>query len=358
MTSQSSGVIGGVDTHKFTHHASVIDPIGQLLGDREFKADMAGHRALVLWLKSFGPLRAVGVEGTGSYGAALARVMAGEGISVIEINRPNRLARRTNGKSDRLDSEQAARAVLAETSSALPKSKDGAVEVIRMLRTARSTAVKSHTQAFNALHSIVVVAPEPLREELVKLRKKALINRCAGLRPGGDDLAALDGKDLLITGSKTAMRSLAERCIELDRQIKSLGAQILALVERTAPALLALPGVGAEVAAQLLVTAGDNPERIRNERAFAKLCGVAPQPASSGQTSGRHRLSRGGDRAANSALYIVAITRMRHHAPTRAYLERRTAEGLTKREIMRCLKRYIAREVFAALPTPALQMAA
>jgi transposase len=143
---------------------------------------------------------------------------------------------------------------------------------------------------------------------------------------------------------------LARRWKALDEEVKTLSRQIKALVELTAPELAALFGVAAEIAGQFLVTAGDNPDRIRSEAAFAKLCGVAPQPASSGRTTGRHRLSRSGDRAANSALYMVAIVRLRHHAPTRAYFARRTAEGLSKREIIRCLKRYIAREVFAALP--------
>ena len=355
MTTTTAGVIGGVDTHKFTHHAAVVDLNGRLLGDRRFAADASGRAALVAWLNSFGDVRAVGVEGTGSYGVSLTRSLTGAGHTVTEVNRPNRAARRANGKSDQLDAEQAARSVLAATATAVPKSKCGPVEVIRMLRIARSTAVKSRTQAFNALHAVAVVAPAPLRDELVELRGRALVNRCLRLGLDAPQLVDLveDVDRLLAAGSTTALRHLAARCQALDVEIKALTTQITQLVQRTAPNLVARPGVGAEVAGQLLITAGDNPERLRSESAFAKLCGVAPQPANSGKTSGRHRLSRGGDRAANSALYIVAITRLRYHEPTRRYVQRRTAEGLSKREILSCLKRYIAREIYSLLlPTP------
>lgn len=357
MTSTNSGVIGGVDTHKHTHDASAIDATGQLLGHRQFTATDRGHRELCAWLESLGPVLAVGVEGTSSYGTALTRILTERRHKVIEVNRPNRSARRNDGKSDQLDSEQAARAVLATTATALPKSKSGPVEVLRMLRIARSTAVKSRTQAFNALHAIAVGAPQPLRDELLTLTKRGLVNRCAGLRPETTPMLELlhDPQRLLLAGTKTSLRDLAERFKLLDAEVKRLSKTITELVTAVAPDLVALMGVGPEIAGQLLMTAGDNPERLANEGAFAKLCGVAPQPASSGKTTGRHRLSRGGDRAANSALYIVTVTRMRHHEATRAYVERRTAEGLSKREIMRCLKRYIAREVFNALPNkPAL----
>jgi transposase len=238
------------------------------------------------------------------------------------------------------------------TATAVPKSKTGPIEVVRMLRVTRSGAVKARTQAFLTLHGIMIGSPAPLRDELVRLSKRTLVKRCAGLQPETEDLLGLvdQPERLQLAAGERTLRDLARRWLALDAEVKALDRQIKALVERTAPELVGLFGVGVELAGQFLVTAGDNAGRIRNEAAFAKLCGVAPQPASSGRTTGRHRLSRSGDRAANSALYIVAITRMRHHEPTRAYLTRRTAEGLTKREIIRCLKRYIAREVFTALP--------
>lgn len=354
-TASSIIVIGGVDTHKNTHYAAAIDNQGRLLGHREFPATDRGYQALLVWLRSHGDITAIGVESTGSFGATLTRALTVAGQHVIEVNRPNRLARRMDGKSDRLDAEQIARAVLGQTSTATPKAKSGAVEVIRTLRVTRTSAVKSRTQAFNTLFGVMITAPSPLRDELVVLTKRTLINRCLALRPETTDLQSLTSTPdrLLLAAVKTALRDLARRWKSLDDEVKTLNRQIEGLVRHAAPDLLELHGVGVEIAGQFLVTAGDNAERIHSEAAFAKLCGVAPQPASSGRTTGRHRLSRSGDRAANSALYIVTIVRMRHHQPTRAYVERRTAEGLSKREIIRCLKRYIAREVYANLPRPA-----
>jgi len=345
-------VIGGVDTHKHTHYAAAVDSHGRLLGHREFPANDRGYRDLLSWLQGHGTIAAIGVESTGSFGATLTRFLTAQAVHVIEVNRPNRLARHMDGKSDRLDAEQIARAVLGRTSTATPKAKSGTVEVIRTLRVARASAVKARKNTFNTLWGVMIGAPSPLRDELVILTKRTLVNRCHGLRPETDDLLSLSASPdrMLLAGVKTALRDLARRWKALDAEIKALNKQIEALVRVAAPALVQLHGVGIEIAGQFLVSAGDNPERIRSEAAFAKLCGVAPQPASSGRTSGRHRLSRGGDRAANSALYIVTIVRMRHHQPTRDYVARRTAEGLSKREIIRCLKRYIAREVFANLP--------
>ena len=351
MTSASM-VIGGVDTHKHTHYAAAIDSHGRLLGHREFQATDRGYDSLLGWLRTHGTVEAIGVESTGSFGATLTRSLTAAGARVVEVNRPDRAARRQHGKSDRLDAEQIARSVLSQTATATPKSKSGIVEVIRTLRVTRASAVKSRTQAFNTLFGIMVGAPSPLRDELVVLTKRTLVNRCLHLRPETDDLLSLadDPQQLLLAGVKTALRDLARRWKALDEEIKTLNRQLQRLVTLAAPELVALFGVGVELAGQFLMTAGDNTKRIQSEAAFAKLCGVAPQPASSGRTTGRHRLSRGGDRAANSALYMTTIVRMRHHPATRAYVERRTAEGRTKREIIRCLKRYIAREVFAALP--------
>ena len=354
-TSVTTTVIGGVDTHKHTHYAASIDDHGRLLGHEEFPANDRGYQELLTWLRRQGDIQAIGVESTGSFGATLTRALTKAGEQVVEVNRPNRLARRMDGKSDRLDAEQIARAVLGKTSTAVPKAKSGVVEVIRTLRVVRTSAVKARTRAFNTLWGVMIGSPSPLRDELVVLTKRTLVNRCLGLRPETDDLISIseDPTRPLMAGTKTALRNLARPWKSLAEEIKSLNRQIEALVRAAAPALVELHGVGIELAGQFLVTVGDNPERIRSDAAFAKLCGVAPQPASSGRTSGRHRLSRSGDRAANSALYIVTIVRMRHHQPTRDYVERRTAEGLSKREIIRCLKRYIAREIYANLPREA-----
>lgn len=348
-------VIGGVDTHKNTHYAAAVDDHGRLLGHREFSANDRGYQDLLEWVHSHGDVAAIGVESTGSFGATLSRFLTAKSVRVVEVNRPNRLARHMDGKSDRLDAEQIARAVLGRTSTATPKAKSGMVEVIRTLRVTRSSAVKTRTNTFNTLWGVMIGAPSPLRDELVVLSKRTLVNRCLRLRPESDDLLSLatDPDRMLLAGVKTALRDLARRWKQLDDEVKTLNKHIEALVRAAAPDLVELYGVGVEIAGQFLVTAGDNTDRIRNEAAFAKLCGVAPQPASSGRTSGRHRLSRGGDRAANSALYVVTIVRMRRHEPTRHYVERRTAEGLSKREIIRCLKRYIAREIYANLPRTA-----
>ena len=354
MANQTVHVIGGVDTHKRTHYAAVIDEQGRRLADREFAANSGGYGALLAWMRSHGQIVAIGVESTGSFGATLTRFLLDAGEAVVEVNKPNRQARHMEGKSDRLDAEQIARSVLASTGVATPKSKSGPIEVIRTLRVARASAIRARTQAFNNLFGTMIAAPSPIRDELVDLTKRSFVNQCLQQEPETENLLELieEPERLVLASVKLTLRDLARRWKILDAEVKALGRQIKALVSHVAPDLVELFGVSSELAGQFLVTVGDNTNRIRNEAAFAKLCGVSPKPASSGRTSGRHRLNRGGDRAANSALYIVAIVRLRHHQPTRDYVERRTAEGLSKREIIRCLKRYIAREVFAALPKP------
>ncbi|MGH3042177.1 MAG: IS110 family transposase, partial [Gaiellaceae bacterium] len=304
------------------------------------------------WMRSQGLILAIGVESTGSFGATLTRFLVAAGEKVVEVNKPSRQARHLDGKSDRIDAEQIARSVLATTGVATPKSKSGPIEAIRTLRVARVSAIRARTQAFNNLFGTMIGAPSSVRDELVELTKRTFVNRCLALQPETEDLLELiDDPDRLVLASvKLTLRDLARRWKTLDAEVKALSRQIKAIVTHVAPELVELFGVSSELAGQFLATAGDNTERIRSEAAFAKLCGVSPKPASSGQKSGRHRLNRGGDRAANSALYIVALVRLRHHEPTRDYVTRRTAEGLSKREIIRCLKRYIAREVYAALP--------
>jgi transposase len=350
MPTSPIAVIGGIDTHKHLHQAAVLDSAGRLLGHAGFPASPAGHAALLEWLCGHGQLQAVGVEGTGSYGAGLTRFLVGQRVEVVEVNRQNRQDRRARGKTDALDAERAARAVLAQTARATPKTTTGPVEVLRMLRVVRTTAIKSRTQAMNALHGLIVTAPDQLRADLAGLRGPRLIQRCIHLQPEQPRLVDLLDRPhaLVLAAATTALRELAQRWQHLNDQVKALDLQLAQLLPRTAPGLLALPGVGPTIAGQLLITAGDNPNRLTSEAAFARLCGVAPQPASSGRTT-RHRLSRSGDRAANNALHMVAITRMRADPRTHAYVQRRTAEGRTKREIIRCLKRYLAREVFTAL---------
>jgi len=262
------------------------------------------------------------------------------GLRVVEVDRPDRSARRRNGKSDPLDAEAAARAVLSGRAAGTPKTRDAQVEMIRVLRVARPGAMKARIQAGAQLDSLIVAAPEAIRSPLRKLGTKQRVRACAAFRPGPvDDPAA---------ATKTALRALARRWQALQAEIDELDAHLKALVTALAPQLVALPGVGVDTAGQLLVTAGDNPHRLRSEAAFARLCGAAPIPVSSDRTD-RHRLHRGGDRLANTALWRIALVRMHCHQPTKDYVARRIAEGKTKTEILRCLKRYIARETYVHL---------
>ena len=341
MTHDGPQITGGVDTHGLTHHAAVIDTVGRHWADREFPATIRGYRDLLDWMRSHGELVAVGVEGTGAYGAELARVLTAAGVTVIDVDRPDRKTRRMKGKSDPIDAYAAAMAVLSGRATGIPKSRDGLVEAVRVLRTARRSAVKARTQAMNQIRGMLVSAPAILREQVAGLDRTALIRTLARLRPGEDLSRPL-------AATRAALRRLARRHQGLDEEIAELDAEIGPLVKQAAPQLLELFGVGAETAGQLLASAGDNPERMRSEAAFAHLAGVAPIPASSGRTH-RHRLNRGGDRAANNALHTIVLTRMRFDERTRAYVERRTKQGLNKKDIMRCLKRFVAREVYRAL---------
>jgi transposase len=317
----------GVDTHTDVHVAAVLDSAGRLLETRAFPAATRGYAQLATWAESFGTVDKVGMEGTGSFGAGLLRFLADyDGLTAIEVDRPDRAVRRRNGKSDPLDAESAARAVQSGRATGTPKSRDAQVEMIRVLRVARRDAMKARIQAGAQLDALILTAPEQVRAPLRKLTSKQRIRACAALRPGPvtDPAAAV----------KTALRALARRWQALQAEIDDLDVQLAPLVTAVAPELLALPGVGVETAGQLLVTAGDNRDRLRSEASFARLCGAAPIPVSSGRTD-RHRLHRGGDRQANSALWRIALVRMGCHQPTKDYVARRTAEGKTKTEIMR-----------------------
>jgi transposase len=335
-------IVVGVDTHKHLHVAVALDELGTRLGDRTVAADSAGYAELEAWARSLGRIATIGIEGSGSYGVGLAGHLRRRGHRIVEVNRGDRRGRRSNGKSDTLDAEAAARAVLAGTATAIPKSAEGASEMIRQLKIARDTAVKSRTQAIISLKALVVNAPPELREQLDPLADKSLIDRCASLRPGAisSPLAA----------AKHALRALARRWLGLAEEIAGHDVVLEKLTRQSAPSLREGFGIGADTAAEMLIVLGDNPGRIRSEAAFAKLCGASPIPASSGMT-GRHRLSRGGHRQANAALYRVVIVRMRFHQPTIDYVSRRRAEGLSKRDIIRCLKRFLAREIYRRVMT-------
>jgi transposase len=336
-------ITGGVDTHLDVHVAAVLDDVGRLLGTASFPVSSSGYEFLFNWLEGFGEIRRVGMEGTGSYGAGLSRYLHSRGIEVIEVDRPNRAERRRSGKSDTIDAIEAARAALGGRAKSIAKTKDGRVEAIRVLLVAKRSARGARTQAVIQLRQLVVTSPEELHERLTGLTIVRLVSECSRLRP---DRSA----DPVMAMTKTALVSLARRVQALDEELDRLEQRIAEFVAEVAPELLARFGVGPDTAATLLVTAGDNAERLHSEAAFAHLCGVAPIPASSGKTSGRVRLDQGGDRQANSALWRIVMVRIAHDPRTTAYFHRRVAEGCSKREVIRTLKRYVVREVYHYLP--------
>lgn len=349
MMSDANGslarVVGGVDTHKDTHTAAALDANGRILGTRTFAATGTGYADLMDWLRSHGEVDRVGIEGTGSYGSGLAAHVQGQGVVCVEVDRPNRQARRRHGKSDAADAEAAARATLARDALGVPKARSGAVEAVRMLRIERRSAIRARTQAANQMHAVVTTAPESVRAQLRKLPIPALVVQASRRRK----VPATDA----VSAAYRVLRGLARRWQQLAREVAELDNELERLVKQTAPKLLALYGVGVDVAGALLVAAGDNPERLATEASFAAMCGVSPVDASSGRQH-RHRLNRGGNRDANRALWVVAFVRTSSDPRTKAYVQRRTSEGLSRPEIIRCLKRFIAREIFKLLrPSPA-----
>jgi transposase len=337
---QARAITGGVDTHADVHVAAALDPVGGLLGVQEFPATPAGYACLLEWLGGFGTVCLVGIEGTGSYGAGLARHIAAGGIRVVEVDRSDRQDRRRKGKSDPLDAVSAARAAQSGRAAGMPKGRDGQVEAIRALMVAKRTARSERIQTINQARSLIVTGPDDLRARFAGHSADGLVAELASLRPRPGSMIRYH--------TLLSLRELGRRVAFLDGQLQRLDALIVPLVTARAPGLLALYGVGHDTAAKLLIAAGDHPERLRSEAAWAHLCATAPIPASSGKVT-RHRLNPGGDRQANHALYRIVITRMSSHPPTRAYVERRSEEGLSKKEIIRCLKRYVAREVYPHL---------
>ena len=340
IVEEARSVTGGVDTHAGTHVAAALDPVGGLLGVREFPATAAGDSRLLGWLGGFGTVCLVGIEGTGSYGAGLARHITAAGIRVVEVDRADRQDRRRQGKSDPLDAVSAARAAQSGRARGAPKGRDGAVEAIRTLMVARRSAAGERTRTINQARALVLTGPDDLRIRFARHTPAALITGLASLRPRTGDVAG--------DATRIALRELGRRARFLDGQLGRLDELIVPLVTAHAPGLLALYGVGPHTAALLLITAGDHPGRLRSEAAWAHLCAAAPIPASSGKVT-RHRLNPGGDRQANHALWRIVFTRLGSDPRTRAYAERRTAEGKSKAEIIRCLKRYVAREVYPHL---------
>ena len=340
MTLVAGGLVVGAGTHKDVHVAVVLDRLGRRLAVRGFPAADAGNTQLVRWLAGLGPVTDAGVEGTGSYGYRLSRLLADAGLRVWEINCPDRSRRRRKGKSDPVDAGNAARTVLAGEATAVPKDRRGFVGELRLLLTRRS-AVKARTQACNQIKAFLLDGDDALRARLHGLRKRRFGRACATLEPAD--------------GLRRALAVLGRRWLALDAEARELERQIAALIGAHAPGLLARHGAGAVTAAQLLITAGANPDRLRGDAALAALCGASPVEASPGKTS-RHRLNRGGDRAASNALWVIAHVRTISDPRTRAFAAKRTATGNSRKEIMRMLQRYIARELYPLI-TDALSTA-
>ena len=327
----SPELILGIDTHKDVHVAVLLDRLGRYLAAASFGTTDAANNDLVAWTHHYGQVTSAGVEGTGSYGYRLAQQLTDQGIKVVEVNRPDRARRRRKGKNDPVDAEAAARAVLAGDAHAVPKGRNGTVGELRALIVARRSAIKARTQATNQIRALLVDGDDELRGRLRPLRKAHLARACAQLAPAA--------------GLRLALGSLGRRWLALNDEISGLDAAIAGTLTRTAPRLLERHSVGVQTAAQLLITAGDNPGRLHSEAALAAMCGVSPVQASSGKTI-RHRLNRGGDRAANSALWTIANNRLMHDPRSRAYAAKRTVQGNSRKEILRCLKRALARELY------------
>lgn len=330
------GVVLGVDTHKDVHVGAVLTMAGVLLATHSFATTSAGYQALLEWAHRFGEVSAAGIECTGSYGSSLMKYLHTRHVQVFEVNQPDRALRRKAGKTDAVDAEAAGRAVLAGRSLSTPKDGTGASEHLRQMRLVKSSAVKARTTAINQLKGLLVGAEPLLRDQLRGLGTKALIRTCALMLPN--------------TVERMLMADLANRINYLAAELGRLEIAMTKTVSVYAPQLLALPGVGYDSAAALLIAVGDNSDRMKNQASFAALCGVSPVEFSSGQTQKR-RLNRGGNRQANAALYRIVLTRLRWDLTTQEYLKKRTGNGKSKRDAIRCLKRYVAREVFTTIKT-------
>jgi transposase len=331
--------IGGIDSHKDTIHVAVITELGRGVDDREFPTTTAGYRRAVAWLIERGPLLAVGVEGTSSYGVGITTALTQAGIAVVEVNRTRPAERRKRGKSDQLDAYRAARSVLSGEATTDPK--NASIEPLRALTIARRSAVKAQQAAWRQIGALLVNAPSRLRDGYRDLPEGQLVATLSHSRPDRiDDPGEAD--------TMLALRSLARRHRDLGAEITALEHRMKARTTAANPALMAVKGVGPVIGAQLLITTGDNPQRLRSSASFAALCGTAPIPVSSGRID-RHRLSRGGDRQANAALHHIIKVRMSYDPSTRAYRDTHLAKGWTIKAVFRALKRALVREIYRAL---------
>lgn len=331
--------VAGIDSHKDTIHIAVITSTGIEVADHEFDTTTAGYRQAVAWLAAHGPITAVGVEGTSSYGVGITATLRRNGITVVEVNRTRPAERRRQGKTDRLDAYRAARSVLSGEATTHPK--HDTIEPLRALVITRRSANKALHACWRQITSVLVNASPRLRDKYRELGRDKLVDQLANTRP--DQI-----KDLHDATSLRALRSLARRHQFLRAELDDLDTQLDEHTTARNPGLRAIHGIGPALAAILLITAGDNPDRLRSQASFAALCGTSPIPVSSGKTQ-RHRLSRGGDRQANWALHQAIKVRMSRDQRTRDYRDRHLATGKTLAAVYRSLKRALVREVFKTL---------
>jgi transposase len=343
MLADELDFVVGVDPHRDSHAVGVIEVrSGVVAFEASVSADSSGYAEALGLAQQHAPgRRAFAIEGTGSFGAGLTRFLVEHGEQVFEVGRLRR-ERRSGGKTDALDAIRAARSVLTQKRGAVPRSA-GEREALRALMAAREGAAVAKQAGLNQLYALLVTALEPLRAELRGLTRARLLNRLTAMRPARR-------RDPELRGTLLALCAVARRVQHLTTEERQLAREIDTLVRALAPQLLDQPGVGTLLAAQVLL-AWSHRGRLSNEAAFARLAGVAPIPASSGQTI-RHRLDRGGDRKLNRTLHLILLTRKRSHAPTIDYIERRMTEGKTRREATRCLKRYLARNLYRLLENP------
>ncbi len=343
MPDQQQAVIGGIEGHTDFGVAAALDPLGRVLGTQSFPATCAGYRLTHTWLASFGPITTVGVESTGSFGAALTRSLIDQGCRVIEINQPHPHLRSRRAKNDTIDAEAAARKVLSGEATAAATDTTGTVEAIRQLSITRNSAVKARAAALCQLGDLLVTAPAALRDQLDTRRTpQGTAAVCARLRPDTDRLADP------AQAANPALRSLGRRVAQLGAEADELGRRLDRLVATAAPTTLSRLGCGTHHTATLLVAARHNIDRLSTEASVAHLCAAAPVPASSGRTQ-RHRLNFAGNRDANRALHMIVIVRLRYRERTRSYTERRLAQRKTKKEAIRCLKRFVAPQLYRTL---------
>lgn len=341
---QATIVVAGVDTHKDSHHVAVLDLTGRVLGSRGFPTSAAGYGMLLDFVAGFGLIDRVGVELTGSYGAALTRHLIGAGVSVVEVNTTDKATRARRGKDDVIDAVAAGQKVLSGMAIGVPKDTTGISEAIRILTVVRDQAVKQRTQSWNLLKALIVTAPDELRQQLRKLTPARLLTATRNLTA---DTGRMHDPG---QASRQGLRRVAERITAIDQEIRDADRELAALVAQAAPTLLNRPGIGVHTAARFVITAASNIDRIRSDAAFARICGAAPIPVSSGKTH-RMRLHRGGDRLANRALHMIIVGRLKNDPKTQAYIAKKLANGHSKRDAIRALKRYVAREVYYALKT-------